>query len=112
MNFFTRRVGDLSVVPTWSRLRADDFAVIGGVRGGGVYLRHTVVRKGRRLHTYWRLVRSVRRGPRVVQETVTQLGELDARGRARARLLAQEITGGSAQQELFDRTERGEQVLR
>jgi hypothetical protein len=43
-----------------------------------VYLRHSVVRKGGKTHTYWRLVRSVRRGGKVVQETVTQLGELDA----------------------------------
>ena len=67
-----------------------------------MYLRHTVVRKGGRTHTYWRLVRSVRHGRRVVQETVAQLGELDAHGRARARLLAQEIMGGGAQQELFE----------
>jgi len=76
-----------------------------------VYLRHTVVRKGGRLHTYWRLVRSVRRGCRVVQETVTQLGELDAGGRARARLLAQELTGGSAQQELFEAAATAEQSI-
>jgi hypothetical protein len=85
--------------------------VIGGVRGGGVYLRHTLVRKGGRLHTYWRLVRSVRYGRRVVQETVTQLGELDARGRARARLLAQEITGSGAQQELFEAAAQSEQSI-
>jgi transposase len=85
--------------------------VIRGVRGGGVYLRHTVVRKGGRVHTYWRLVRSVRHGRRVVQETVTQLGELDARGRARARLLAQEIMGGGAQQELFEATPSGVQSI-
>jgi MinD-like ATPase involved in chromosome partitioning or flagellar assembly len=41
-----------------------------------VYVRHTVVRKGGRAHTYWRLVRSVRRGRKAVQETVAQLGEL------------------------------------
>jgi hypothetical protein len=67
-----------------------------------VYLRHTVVRKGGRAHTYWRLVRSVRRGGRVVQETVAHLGELDGEGRARARLLAQEITGRGDQRELFE----------
>jgi hypothetical protein len=72
-----------------------------------VYLRHTVVRKGKRAHTYWRLVRSVRRGRRVVQETVAQLGELDAGGRVRARLLAQGITGRGEQRELFEETAAG-----
>jgi hypothetical protein len=50
----------------------------------------------------WRLVRSVRRGGKVVQETVAQLGELDAEGRANARLLAQQITGSAQQRELFE----------
>ena len=68
-----------------------------------MYLRHTVVRKGGRAHTYWRLVRSVRRGAKVVQETVAQLGELDGEGCARAGLLGQEITGRADQRELFDR---------
>src|SRR5439155_27163576 len=67
-----------------------------------MYLRHAVRRKGGRAHTYWRLVRSVRRGRRVVQETVAHLGELDGEGRARARLLAQEITGRGDQRELFE----------
>jgi len=56
-----------------------------------VYLRHSVRRKNGRQHSYWRLVRSVRRGGKVLQETVAQLGELDAEGRANARLLAQQI---------------------
>jgi hypothetical protein len=43
-----------------------------------MYLRHTTVRKNGKTHSYWRLVRSVRRACRVVQETVAQLGELDA----------------------------------
>jgi hypothetical protein len=76
-----------------------------------VYLRHTVVRKGGRAHGYWRLVRSVRRGRKVVQETVAQLGELDGEGRARARLLAQQITGGSEQHELFEEAATGEQTV-
>jgi hypothetical protein len=42
-------------------------------------------REGRQVHTYWRLVRSVRVGRKVVQQTVAQLGELDAEGRAQAR---------------------------
>jgi len=67
-----------------------------------VYLRHTVVRKGGRAHTYWRLVRSVRRGRKVVQETAAHLGELDGEGRVRARRLAQAITGRADQRELFE----------
>lgn len=67
-----------------------------------MYLRHTVRRKRGKAHTYWRLVRSVRRGGRVVQETVAQLGELDAQGRAKARALARQITGRSDQRELFE----------
>ena len=39
-----------------------------------MYLRHTTVHKDGKTHTYWRLVRSVRRGRKVVQETVAQLG--------------------------------------
>jgi len=66
-----------------------------------LYLRHTTVRKDGKTHTYWRLVRSVRRGRKVVQETVAQLGELDAEGRASARALAQSITGRIAQPDLF-----------
>jgi transposase len=58
-----------------------------------VYLRHTTRFKDGKSHTYWRLVRSVRRGGRVVQETVAQLGELDAEGRAKAQALARSITG-------------------
>ena len=76
-----------------------------------MYLRHTVVRKGGRAHTYWRLVRSVRRGRTVVQETVAQLGELDGEGRAQARLLAQAITGRADQRELFEETATGEQTV-
>jgi transposase len=67
-----------------------------------MYLRHTTVRKDGKTHTCWRLVRSVRRGRKVVQETVAQLGELDAKGRARARSLALRITGRSEQYELFE----------
>jgi transposase len=74
-------------------------------------LRHTVVRRSGRAHTYWRLVRSVRSGRKVVQETVAQLGELDSEGRARARLLAQQITGRADQPELFEETASGEQAV-
>ena len=70
-----------------------------------MYLRHTTRFKDGKGHTYWRLVRSVRRGSRVVQETVAQLGELDAEGRARAKALARSITGGAndgRQRDLFE----------
>ena len=68
-----------------------------------MYLRHSTIRKGEKTHTGWRLVRSVRRGGKVCQETVAQLGELDDQGRANARLLARSITGGrSEQRELFE----------
>lgn len=69
-----------------------------------MYLRHTTVRKDGKTHSYWRLVRSVRRGRKVVQETVAQLGELDAQGRARARMLALQIPGRDEQYELFETT--------
>jgi transposase len=70
-----------------------------------MYLRHTTRYKDGKEHVYWRLVRSVRRGRKVVQETVAQLGELDRQGRARATQLAREISGRttrSPQGELFE----------
>lgn len=70
-----------------------------------MYLRHTVRRKDGKTHVYWRLVRSVRHGRWVVQETVAQLGELDAAGRAKAKALARRIAGRAAeerQRNLFD----------
>ena len=48
-----------------------------------MYLRHTTRCKDGKTHVYWQLVRSVRRGRKVVQETVAQLGELDAEGRTK-----------------------------
>jgi hypothetical protein len=50
--------------------------------------------------TYWQLVRSVRVGPTVRQQTVAHLGEL-AHGRARAKALARAITSELEQPELF-----------
>ena len=67
-----------------------------------MYLRHTTVTKNGKSHTYWRLVRSVRTGNRVRQQTVAQLGELDAAGRVRARALAKAIVGVERQPGLFD----------
>jgi hypothetical protein len=66
-----------------------------------MYLRHTTRRKDGKVHTYWQLVRSVRVGRKVQQQTVAQLGELDAQGRARAKALARSITGDAEQAELF-----------
>ncbi len=77
-----------------------------------MYLRHSVRRKNGKQHTYWRLVRALRRGGKVVQETVAQLGELDAAdGRAHARLLAQQITGTDQQRELFEPAASEEQRI-
>jgi transposase len=73
-----------------------------------VYLRHTRRRKDGKTHVYWQLVRSVRRGRKVVQQTVAQLGELDGEGRARAEALARSIAGGGSeswQGQLFERGE-------
>jgi transposase len=78
-----------------------------------VYLRHTTRHKDGKTHVYWQLVRSVRRGRKVVQETVAQLGELDREGRARAQVLARQISGrgGERQQgELFARGALSESV--
>jgi transposase len=74
-----------------------------------MYLRHTTRRKDGKVHRYWRLVRSVRLGRKVVQQTVAHLGELDAQGRARARALARAITGDREQPDLFitDEAEEG-----
>jgi transposase len=72
-----------------------------------VYL-HTRRFKDGKSHVYWRLVRSVRRGRKVVQQTVAQLGELDTEGRLRAAALARSIAGRASecwQGQLFDRTE-------
>jgi transposase len=75
-----------------------------------MYLRHTTVKKNGRAHTYWRLVRSVRTGDKVRQETVAQLGELDAEGRLRARALADAIVGIERQPGLFDEPRPSEPV--
>lgn len=69
-----------------------------------MYLRHTTVRKDGKAHTYWRLVRSVRHGAKVRQETVAWLGELDAQGRLKAKALADHIVGRYAQPELLEDT--------
>lgn len=78
-----------------------------------MYLRHSTRRKDGKTHVYWRLVRSVRRGRKVVQETVAQLGELDSEGCARAEELAREITGRASphdQKHLFENKQSTEAV--
>src|SRR5262245_64823955 len=67
-----------------------------------MYLRHSTVTKNGKTHTYWRLVRAVRIGPRVSQKTVAQLAELDERGRIAARHLADALVGLERQPGFFD----------
>src|ERR1700693_4290681 len=67
-----------------------------------MYLRHTTLRKNGKVHRYWRLVRSVRVGRRVIQQTVAHLGELDERGRIEARALAQHLIGAPERAQLFN----------
>src|SRR6201995_3382362 len=66
-----------------------------------MYLRHTIRRKDGKVHRYWCLVRGVRVGRRVIQQTVVQLGELDERGRIEARTLARQLIGTPEQAQLF-----------
>lgn len=66
-----------------------------------MYLRYTTRKKDGKTHRYWRLVRSVRVGRRVIQQTVAQLGELDERGRLQARALARRLIGEPEQAVLF-----------
>jgi len=67
-----------------------------------MYLRYTTRKKDGKTHRYWRLVQSVRLGRRVIQQTVAQLGELDAAGRLQARVLARRLIGAPEQAALFD----------
>src|SRR6266478_5456345 len=75
-----------------------------------MYLRHTTRRKDGKVHRYWLLVRSVRVGRKVVQQTVAHLGELDAAGRARAKALARALTGDRGQPDLFIAAEADEAI--
>jgi len=67
-----------------------------------MYLRYTTRKKDGKTHRYWRLVRSVRIGRRVIQQTVAQLGELDEQGRVQARALARSLIGAPEQAALFN----------
>jgi transposase len=67
-----------------------------------MYLRHTIRTKDGKVHRYWCLVRSVRVGRRVIQQTVAHLGELDEHGRIEARTLARRLIGAPEQAQLFE----------
>jgi len=67
-----------------------------------MYLRHTIRKKDGKVHRYWTLVRSIRVGRRVIQQTVAQLGELDERGRTEARALARRLIGAPEEASLFN----------
>ena len=67
-----------------------------------MYLRHDIIKKNGKSHKYWRLVRSVRIGKKVRQETVAQLGELDDKGCLRAKSLAKQLGGHIEEPSLFD----------
>jgi len=72
-----------------------------------MYLRHVIRKKDGKVHRYWCLVRSVRVGQRVIQQTVAHLGELDEQGRIEARALARRLIGAPEQAQLFsDGTEQ------
>ena len=72
-----------------------------------MYLRYSKIKKNGKTHTYWRLVKSVRVDGKVRQVTVAQLGELDAKGRAKASELAKHFLGPRARQrELFEDTSK------
>jgi len=66
-----------------------------------MYLRHTTRKKDGKVHRYWSLVRSVRVGRRVIQQTVAHLGELDEHGRLAARALSARLIGAPERAPLF-----------
>jgi hypothetical protein len=75
-----------------------------------MYLRHSSITKNGKTRTYWRPVHSVRVGSKVRQETVAQLGELDAKGRIAAKHLADSLVGLERQPSLFDEQSTTEYV--
>ena len=76
-----------------------------------MYLRHTTLRKDGKVHRYWRLVRSVRVGRRVIQRTVAHLGELDEGGRIEARALARHVIGTPECAQLFNENARASSAM-
>ena len=67
-----------------------------------MYLRHDTIRKNGKAYSYWRLVKSVRDGKKVRQQTVADLGPLDRAGQEQARALARKLGGDQDQPGLFD----------
>src|ERR1017187_1777772 len=67
-----------------------------------MYLRHSTFHKNGKTHTYWRLVKSVRIGKKVRQETVAELGELNSQGRLKAQALAKRLGAEREPRDLFD----------
>lgn len=67
-----------------------------------MYLRHSTFHKNGKTHTYWRLVKSVRIGKKVRQETVAELGELSSAGRMKAQALAKRLGAEREPRGLFD----------
>ena len=66
-----------------------------------MYLRHMIRKKDGKVHRYWCLVRSVRVGRRVIQQTVAHLGELDEQGQIQTRALARRLIDTPEQAGLF-----------
>lgn len=70
-----------------------------------MYLRHATKRTKDGPRTYWSLVRSVRRGSKVVQETVANLGRLEGADLREAAAISRHFLGQRAdQRELFEDT--------
>ena len=70
-----------------------------------MYLRHATKRTKGGKRTYWTLVRSVRRGGKVVQEVVANLGRLEPDEVREAAAIARHFLGPKAGQlELFEDT--------
>lgn len=67
-----------------------------------MYLRHDTIKKDGKKNIYWRLVRSVRGGRKVHQETVAQLGELKGARIEQAKALAARLGGHEDEKGLFD----------
>ena len=67
-----------------------------------MYLRHDLIHKDGKNHTYWRLVKSVRTGKKVRQKTVAHLGELKGEKLEKAQALARRLGGDKNSPGLFD----------
>lgn len=67
-----------------------------------MYRRPSTRTRSGKTHTYWRLVQSYRVGTKVRKRTVATLGELDERGRAKARALVDRLGVSRPEPGLFD----------